>query len=77
MIPQRLGRKPSLAISKIIVPFPPERLDIDLCHSLVLLQERWFNRVVEFSEEVFFPEAEGFCVVGAYVFDCVDYEGVF
>lgn len=77
MIPQRLRRKTRLAICKIVFPLPPERFDIHFRHALVLLQQRRFDPLVKLAEEIFFPYTQCFCIMGAYIFDCVDDEGVF
>jgi hypothetical protein len=75
MISQRLCCKPRLTVREIILPLPPKNFHIHFRHALVFLHKSRLDLLIEMLQKVFFPYSQGFCVMGANVFDVVDYEG--
>lgn len=75
-ISQRLRTEPCLAVGEVILPFPPERLNIFLAHDLsplfAVAEQRGPDVFVEILHEIFAPEPQRFCVMRADVLDVVD-----
>ena len=71
-ITKSIGRESGFAVHEIVLPLPSKHLDIGFGHIVMLLEQRWFDRLFKISTEIFSPQSKRFRIVRPNVFNIVN-----